>query len=60
MKAALDKQGIAFYSSWTDPGLTMEQRVDFSIGVLGVKMRGAPNKEWADYGRQKTGRTMPI
>jgi hypothetical protein len=27
---------------------------------LGVRLMGAPNKEWADYGRQKTGRTMPV
>ena len=60
IKAALDQQGIAFYSSWADPGMTMEQRIDYSIDVLGVKMMGAPNKEWADYGRQKTGRTMPV
>ncbi|HRW07252.1 MAG TPA: aldolase/citrate lyase family protein [Caldilineaceae bacterium] len=60
IKAALDKQGIAFYSSWADPSMTMEERIDFSIEVLGVKMMGAPNKEWADYGRQKTGRTMPV
>ena len=60
IKAALDGQGIAFYSSWADPALTMEQRVDFSIDVLGVKMMGAPNKAWADYGRKKTGRTMPV
>lgn len=25
-----------------------------------VKMMGAPNKEGADYGRRKTGRTMPV
>jgi 4-hydroxy-2-oxoheptanedioate aldolase len=60
IKAALDKQGIAFYSSWADPSLTMEQRIDFSLDVLGVRMMGAPNKAWADYGRKRTGRTMPV
>ena len=60
IKAALDRAGICFYSSWADPAMTMEQRVDHSIDVLGVKMMSAPNKEWADYGRQKTGRTMPV
>jgi 4-hydroxy-2-oxoheptanedioate aldolase len=60
IKAALDQHGISFYSSWADPDMTMEQRIDYSIDVLGVKMMGAPNKEWADYGRQKTGRTMPV
>ena len=48
------------YSSWNDPEMTTEQRVNYSIDVLGVKMMGAPNREWADYGRQKTGRTMPV
>jgi len=60
IKAALDGQGIAFYSSWADPSLTMEQRLDYSVDVLGVRMMGAPNKAWADYGRKKTGRTMPV
>ena len=43
-----------------DPNMTTEQRVDYSLDVLGVKMMGAPNREWADYGRQQTGRTMPV
>ena len=60
IKAALDSKGICFYSSWADPSMSIEERVDYSIDVLGVKMMGAPNKEWADYGRQKTGRTMPV
>ena len=40
--------------------MTMEQTVDHLIDVIGVKMMGAPNKEFADYGRAKTGRTMPV
>jgi hypothetical protein len=60
IKAALAQHGICFYSSWADPAMTMEQRADFSIDELGVKLMGAPNKEWADYGRQKTKRTMPV
>src|SRR5690606_16543437 len=56
VKAALDRQGICFYSSWADKAMSMEQRVDYLIDVMGVKMTGAPNKAWADYGRQKTGR----
>lgn len=60
IKAALDKNGVAFYSSWADDDMTMEQRVDYSIDVLGVRMMGARNREWADYGRKKTGRTMPV
>src|SRR5690606_38852913 len=60
IQTALDRHGIAFYSSWNDPDMSMEQRVDYLIDVLGVKLMGAPNKEWADYGRQKTGRAMPV
>ena len=59
IKAALDRRGIAFYSSWADPAMSMQERVDYSIDVLGVRMMGA-DKAWADYGRQKTGRTMPV
>ena len=60
ISAALGKQGVAFYSSWLDESMTMEQRVDHCIDVLGVRVMGAPNREWADYGRKKTGRTMPV
>lgn len=60
ISAALGRHGVAFYSSWLDESMTMEQRVDHCIDVLGVKMMGAPNREWADYGRKKTGRTMPV
>jgi hypothetical protein len=48
------------WSGWKRCGPAIEQRVDYSIDVLGVKMMGAPNQAWADYGRQKTGRTMPV
>ncbi|MEM7028118.1 MAG: aldolase/citrate lyase family protein [Chloroflexota bacterium] len=58
--AALDRHNIPFYSSWADPDMSMTERIDYSIDVLGVKMMAAPNKEWADYGRKKTGRTMPV
>ena len=60
VKNALDKAGVGFYSGWRDDNMTMEQTVDHLIDVIGVKMMGAPNKEFADYGRAKTGRTMPV
>ena len=60
VNAALDQHGICFYSSWNDPEISLEERVDYSLDVLGVKMMGAPSREWADYGRQRTGRTMPV
>ncbi|MCH8222906.1 MAG: hypothetical protein IH868_05785 [Chloroflexi bacterium] len=60
VKNALDKAGVAFYSGWNDPEMTTEQRVDHLIDNIGVRMMGAPNREYADYGRKKTGRTMPV
>ncbi len=60
VKNALDKAGVAFYSGWNDPEMTMEQRVDHLLDNIGVRMMGAPDKEFADYGRKKTDRTMPF
>lgn len=57
--AALKRKNIGFYASWADENMTMEQRVDYSIDVVGVMMMGA-TEEWAAYGRKKTGRTMPV
>jgi 4-hydroxy-2-oxoheptanedioate aldolase len=57
--AALARKGMGFYASWADDNMTMEQRVDYSIDVVGVKMM-AGTEEWAAYGRKKTGRTMPV
>ena len=37
-----------------------EQRVDQLIDELGCKMIGALTRDIADYGRAKTGRTMPV
>ena len=59
INAALTRKGIGFYASWADENMTMEQRVDYSIDVVKVKMMGA-TEEWAAYGRKKTGRTMPV
>jgi 4-hydroxy-2-oxoheptanedioate aldolase len=59
INAALTRKGIGFYASWADENMTMEERVDYSIDVVGVKMMGA-TEEWAAYGRKKTGRTMSV
>ena len=59
IKKALDKNGVGFYASWADDSMTMEERVDYSLDVVGVRMMGA-TPEWAAYGRKKTGRTMPV
>ncbi len=60
VKNALDKSGVAFYSGWNDPEMTMEQQIDHLLDNVGVRMMGARSKEYADYGRKKTGRTMPV
>ncbi len=60
VKDALEKANVAFYAAWVTEDLTTEQTVDILIDDLGCKMLGAPNKEFADYGRAKTGRTMPV
>ena len=60
VKSACDMAGVAFYSGWRDDSMTMEQTIDHLIDNIGVKMMGAPDRSFADYGRAKTGRTMPV
>ena len=60
VKSALDKSGVFFYCGWRDDSWTMEQTVDHLIDNVGSMIMGAPSKEFADYGRKKTGRTMPV
>jgi 4-hydroxy-2-oxoheptanedioate aldolase len=60
VKNALDKAGVAFYSGWRDDNMTTEETIEFLINTVGVRMMGAPNREFADYGRKLTGRTMPV
>ncbi len=60
VKAALDKQGIPFYCSWNDDSMTEFEIVDFLLDEMGSKMIGTHNKEVAEYGRAKTGRTMAV
>jgi 4-hydroxy-2-oxoheptanedioate aldolase len=57
---ALAKAGVAFYSGWQDDSMTMEQTVEHILNVLGARMTGATTREFADYGRKLTGRTMPV
>ena len=55
---ALEKNGINFYSSWLDESLNDEERLDYILDVLRCKMTGSPTKDYAEYGRKKTGRKM--
>ena len=67
IKSALEKNGKVFYSSWLDESMSQEERLDYIIDELGCKMVGIPatlteseQKELVQYGRNKTGRKMPV
>ena len=60
VKAALDKSGVAFYCGWKDDSMTMEQTVEHLINNVGAKIMSALDRDFADYGRKLTGRTMPV
>jgi len=67
IKSALDKNGKVFYSSWLDDSMGQEERLNYIIDELGCKMIGIPamlseseQKELLEYGRNKTGRKMPV
>ena len=67
IKSALEKNGIVFYSSWLDESMSQTERLDYIIDELGCKMIGVPQmlsdseqKELLEYGRNKTGRKMPV
>jgi hypothetical protein len=67
IKSALDKNGKVFYSSWLDESMTQEEKLDYIIDELGCKMIGVPEilssseqKKLLEYGRNKTGRKMPV
>ena len=67
IKSALEKNGIVFYSSWLDESMSQTERLDYIIDELGCKMIGIPQmlsdseqKELIEYGRNKTGRKMPV
>jgi 4-hydroxy-2-oxoheptanedioate aldolase len=60
VKKALDDNDVAFYSGWNDPSMTTEEIVEHLIKNVGVRMMGAPNKEFADIGRKLTDRRMPV
>lgn len=60
IKAALDKNGVAFYSVWRDKSMSDEEQIKYTITKLGSKLLSVHSKELADYGRALTGRTMPV
>ena len=60
VKTACDRAGIAFYCGWPDPKMTEEERIHFLIKDIGAKIIGAPNRTFADLGRQLTKRVMPV
>ena len=54
----IKKNGINIYSRCLDESLNDEDRLDYILDVLRCKMTGSPTKEYAEYGRKKTGRKM--
>ena len=60
VKAALDKAGTAFYSSWRDESMTPEEIVLHLIENVGAKIVPGPNAEVANAVRERYGRTMPV
>jgi 4-hydroxy-2-oxoheptanedioate aldolase len=60
IKAALDKNGVAFYCGWNDDTMTEKERIKYAIETLGSKLLGVGSKELADYGRSLTKRKMPV
>jgi hypothetical protein len=60
IKAACDKHGLRFLSSWNTPKLTVEQQVRKLIKEQGVMVMAGGGEPMARAGRKLTGRTMPV
>jgi hypothetical protein len=60
IKAACDKNGLRFLSSWNDKRLTVEQQVKTLIKEQGVMVLSGGGEAQAQAGRKLTGRTMPV
>ena len=60
VKSALDKAGVAFFCGWRDESMSKQETVKYLIEEVGAKLMYGPDKEFADFGRQLTGRTMPV
>ncbi len=59
VKAACERNGVAFLCSWNDRSLSVEQRVRHLLDD-GVKVMSGFNEEAARIGRALTNRTMPV
>jgi 4-hydroxy-2-oxoheptanedioate aldolase len=60
IKAACDKHGLRFLSSWNTPKLTIEQQVRKLIKEQGVMVMAGGGEPMARAGRKLTGRKMPV
>ena len=60
VSSATDKAGAAFYCDWNDPAMTVQEQIDHLLDVIGAKLLNVSSRELADYGRKRTGRTMPV
>ena len=53
VKSALDEAGVPFHCGWSDPGMTVEEQVDYLLDEIGAKLLVVPGEEYAVYGRQR-------
>lgn len=60
IRAALNKNGVAFYCGWPDASLSEEEQLKYALTELGSKLVGVKSKEIAEFGRAFTGRKMPV
>ena len=60
IRSACRKADIAFHSSWSDPTMSAQEQVKYLLEKLEAKSLAVPNREYADFGRKLTGRTMPV
>jgi len=60
IKGACDRAGLGFYCSWNDESMTDAERVKYIMQELKINIMGAPDKAFADVGRELSGRTMPV
>ena len=59
VKSACDKAGLAFLCSWSDPGMTEEERARYLIDDIGARIVHVSNPDVAAMLREEAGRTMP-
>jgi hypothetical protein len=59
VKAAGDKSGLTFLSSWGDPNMSPEQQARHLLDVENARILHVPDPEIANLIRKEMGREMP-